>query len=156
MQITEEQGKKKSLPKWLKLRRQKLQSNEIYVVLHIPYVARRDDCNPPPYSCRVPPHDAFAPPDPRSETTEADPPAGSSETGLLRGFSSLPQPTEMLIWDTQGQELCLTMLSSSSVPLNACCDPWLGTVGYNYWGSFLERNFISAKYWPDSALKSQR
>lgn len=60
---------------------------------------------------------------------------------------------EMQIWATQGQEIHFTMLMVSSVLLKSYCDPWLGTVGHNYWRSFLESNFISTQYWPDSAWK---
>lgn len=60
---------------------------------------------------------------------------------------------EMQIWATQGQEIHFTMLMVSSVLLKSYCDPWLGTVGLNYWRSFLESNFISTQYWPDSAWK---
>lgn len=60
---------------------------------------------------------------------------------------------EMQIWATQSQEICFTMLMVSSVLLKSYCDPWLGTVGHNYWRSFLESNFISTQYWPASAWK---
>lgn len=63
------------------------------LVLHNPCVGRWGNCSTPPYSCQVPPHDAFSPPDLKTETTEANAQADSSEMGPLCGFSFLPQPT---------------------------------------------------------------
>lgn len=58
-----------------------------------PYVARRGNRSTPPYPCPVPPRDAFAPPDLKRETAEANAQADSSEMGPLCGFSFLPQLT---------------------------------------------------------------
>ena len=68
-----------------------------------------------------------------------------------RFFRNPATAFEMQIWATQGQETCFTTLTGSSVLLKSYCDPWLGTAGHNYWRSFLESDFISTQYWPDSA-----